>query len=615
MSRKCICCKQSLQIDKFLKTDKMCIECSEKRNKKMKCQICGKCATHGLKIDKIVKWCRKHAALDAIDLVHRLCIAENCQTRCTFGLEIINDDGKIAKVEPSWCRKHAPLDAVDLKTKKCIEKGCKTVANYNLRGSKKSLWCRKHAPSEAINVRSRMCIAPSCETQPSFALEGDNSPSWCKKHAPLEAIDIISKKCTYYGCKKKASYYFIGDRSNITCASHRSIDSILLTSRTICNNDECSTTAHFGFKIDNIVLKCSKHKECGMIDLLTPRCEYPSCEVQPSFGVPDELKKRWCVKHKPSNAITVTNYKCTECYKTAHYEIAGSYPTKCATHRTKDMIFNPRKRCINKHCKELAVYGCSRKSIHCETHKTTDDILVAEYPCKQCGNLDILDENGVCITTCGFLPQFEIYKKHQKRDEKRILHLLTEEFGEPTSYDSIVKNDCGYRERPDIVYDIPESKIRIIIEIDENGDNHGSDCSNLSKEQNELNRMINIFSSFGEETHTLFIRYNPNKYYVNNIKQTITKTDRENILVKWIRKFIDTSSDVFNNSNLAVLYLFYNEYNTNTIHPKCVDILKAKIYCCGKCSNMLEDKSNYNNIPRAFLYYDKEDYTHHQLTH
>ncbi len=490
MSRKCLRCKQMLSLNKFLGELTTCIVCSEKRNKGRKCQVCGKNASFGMEIDSILRWCKKDAPLDAVDLVHKTCSSVGCLIRPSYGL---------------------PTDLV---------------------------------------------------------------PTTCVKHKLPESIDLVSKKC---------------------------------------NTPNCSIQPVYGYESDKIRIKCKKHKEDGMIDLVSRKCEM--CSKNPIYGFASDNIIRWCADHKPNNAVDLKHLICSECNTRASYGIIGSIPSKCVKHKEVGMYANPRKRCMIKSCKELAIYGCSRNQIHCETHKTANDMLLAEYPCKQCGNLDILNENGVCITTCGFLPQFEVYKKHQKRDEKRIFHLLTEEFGEPTSYDSIVKNDCGYRERPDIVYDIPESKIRIIIEIDENGDNHGSDCSNLSKEQNELNRMINIFSSFGEETHTLFIRYNPNKYYVNNIKQTITKTDRENILVKWIKKFIDTSSDVFNHSNLAVLYLFYNEYNTNTIHLKCVDILKAKIYCCGTCSNMLEDKSNYNNIPRAFLYYDKNEYTQHQLTH
>ncbi len=277
------------------------------------------------------------------------------------------------------------------------------------------------------------------------------------------------------------------------------------------------------------------------------------------------------------------------------------------------MFLNPKAKCLKRNCKNLATYGCSRRQIHCEEHKTENDILLSERKCSNCGAIDILTDKGICVTYCAADEKFKEYKKREKKDEKRILKLLTEEFGEPSSYDKMVINDCGYRERPDIVYDVLESKVRIIIEIDENGDNHtSSGCTAISSDEAELNRMINIFSSFAETTHTIFVRYNPNTFYNKGVKNKITKKDRETLLVKWMREIIDNKPNIFSNSPLAVLYLFYNEYSPSITTFKAINILKNKIYHCYRCFEKIEN--SYDKCPRMFLYYDKEEYRKHKQT-
>ncbi len=599
--RTCHGCKKELSIDKFLGKQKRCIPCASKRNYSKKCEKCSTAAHFGFESDMIARWCKIHADVNAINIKSRKCLL--CNKQPIFSLE--------GDTIPRWCKSHAPENSIDINHSKYEHcELCTKRAFYGFIDENLVRFCKIHKSENAINIVTKKC--EKCLKIATFGYIVDKIARWCKEHAIQGTTDVKHKTCEK--CSKRPSFGFSTDMIPMWCFEHKIDNTInVVDKRCIL----CVNPATHGFSHDKKMIYCKEHTKPDCINLRTTKqkiipCEH--CSETARYGFESDSIKRWCHKHKKNNSINLFRSHCDECMNSAWFNFIGEPSIKCSTHKKQGMVYNPRKQCEK--CKEVAIYGnLDKKRLRCEAHKINTDMLLLTNRCSKCNNIDILDKNNLCISICGFLPLYESVIKHQKKDEKRILDILTKEFGEPASYDKRVKNDCGYKERPDIVYDIPESKIRIIIEIDENGDNHGGDCSNLSKEQNELNRMINIFFSFGEETHTLFIRYNPNKYMINGVKQNINKTDREIVLIKWIKKFIDTSNDIFKLSNLAVLYLFYNEYNPSTIKPKSIDILKSKIYCCGRCSDKIIDKSNYNNIPRIFLFYDKLDYDEHKNTH
>jgi hypothetical protein len=588
MFRKCQRCNQELTLEKFTGEQKLCNICIKNKHNKL-CEECSKQSSFGLESEGRRRWCKEHSPPDAINLISKKC--EKCSKRANFGLK---SEGK-----KRWCKEHAFLNAIDLKHKKCEQ--CSKISTFGLESEGKVRWCKEHAPLNAINLKDKKC--EKCFKRPNFGLESEGKVRWCKEHALDNAIDLKHEKCEK--CPKRSNFGLESEGKARWCKEHSQLDAINLKNKRC---EKCFKRPTFGLAFEGKARWCKEHSEVGVIDLKSKKCE--ECFKIPNFGLESEGKARWCKEHSLLDAINLKDKKCEKCNTRANYNIIGCMPNRCMKHKEEGMLKNPKAKCLKKNCNNLAIYGCTRRQIHCEEHKNNNDILLAEYKCKNCGTLDILTDKGVCVSYCALDEKFKEFKKYEKKDEKRILKLLTDKFGEPTSYDKIIINDCGYKERPDIVYDFIESKVRIIIEVDENGDNHGTNCDSLSQEENELNRMKNIFYSFAETTHTIFIRYNPNTFYNNGVKNKMAKTDREKILIKWIDKIKNDNQNIFLNSPLATIYLFYNEYTPNISTFKTINILKNKIYNCKKCLENIDYK--YNKIPKLFLFYDKQEYQKHK---
>jgi heme oxygenase len=58
---------------------------------------------------------------------------------------------------------------------------------------------------------------------------------------------------------------------------------------------------------------------------------------------------------------------------------------------------------------------------------------------------------------------------------------------------------------------------------------------------------------------TIFIRYNPDNYKIEGKKAKFPAQKREELLVKWVKKCIQTVPE----RNLQVLHLFYDEFTEN----------------------------------------------------
>ena len=59
------------------------------------------------------------------------------------------------------------------------------------------------------------------------------------------------------------------------------------------------------------------------------------------------------------------------------------------------MIYEPRKKCKEKNCKEIALYGLNTQ-IHCEKHKENNEYNLIEKECSSCKLLMILNEKNLC---------------------------------------------------------------------------------------------------------------------------------------------------------------------------------------------------------------------------
>lgn len=120
---------------------------------------------------------------------------------------------------------------------------------------------------------------------------------------------------------------------------HMIIDSELLEMRKnsrICEQENCSTTRHFGWPGDKARF-CFYHKKPGMFNLSLHKCI--ECNKTASFGYLSTKKKEFCNEHKKDGTINLSIRKCIfpECDKTANYGDFGDRLKFCRAHKMESM--------------------------------------------------------------------------------------------------------------------------------------------------------------------------------------------------------------------------------------------------------------------------------------
>jgi hypothetical protein len=326
---------------------------------------------------------------------------------------------------------------------------------------------------------------------------------------------------------------------------------------------------------------CAKTKT-GMVNVKDPKCIKCQNKI-PKFNKPGETKGLYCADcaKTKTGMVDVKNPKCQHelCKKHASYGIPCNAPVRCAQHKEDGMIIRPRGKCRSKNCNNIAEYGVN-SPIHCFTHKTSNDIILVEQTCQECGKIDVLF-NGKCVNFCCAGEIDKEYKKNQKLKEKRILGILTAEYKEPTEYNIRLDRDCGgnNREEKEIGYDFGTHKL--FIEVDEN--QHKSYC-----EQGEIGRMKNIYHAEGGIS-VIFIRYNPDNFKSGGKRQNLSQAKREELLIKWCKYYEDKIPE----SPLVVNYLFYDDWVPGKCEEYDIDPYNHECYRCN-CGKEFWVKSMYD---------------------
>ena len=110
-------------------------------------------------------------------------------------------------------------------------------------------------------------------------MSGNNKVcSSCKKN--IDINDFLSESKTYFTC--------------VTCRNRKSEK----RRKNIC--EECGIRANYNFANIKFGIRCSKHKEIGMIDIHNKRCEYINCKKQPTYNNEGEIKARFCNEDRKS---------------------------------------------------------------------------------------------------------------------------------------------------------------------------------------------------------------------------------------------------------------------------------------------------------------------------
>jgi hypothetical protein len=282
------------------------------------------------------------------------------------------------------------------------------------------------------------------------------------------------------------------------------------------------------------------HKKQNMINITAKLCNINGCNIIGCYNILGKIHNNFCLHHKEPDMIDVVSRFCIvdSCKTRASYAILGKPPSHCAKHKQKGMITSPTKKCSL--CKQLGTYE-HNKTRFCEEHAPDNSKNLGIYPCTSCGLDDILTD-GKC-TTCD--PSVQLVIQHAK--ENRIRDVLTAA-NISFVHDKILETTSCGRERPDFQIDCGTHMI--YIEVDENQhQSYACEC--------EQTRMINLVHVRGMPT--LFIRYNPDSYKPIKGQRQVTATQREKKLTEYIKYAMQhPPKDTFAN----VLYLFYDEYNT-----------------------------------------------------
>jgi len=606
-TKRCTRCAIDLNNDRFYYNGKdhtYCFACAEKRTTaKNKCQTCGIRAIYNIPGETNGISCKKHSTSTMVDVKNLKCI--KCQTKqpnfnkpgetkalycaeckedgmidvkhpkcikCQTKQPSFNKPGETKRI---YCADCAEPNMVDILNIKCIK--CQTKRpSFNKAGETKALYCADCKEPNMVDVKSPKCI--KCQTKvPSFNKPGENKALYCSECKEDGMIDVKHPKCIK--CQtKQPSFNKAGETKALYCADCAEPNMVDVKSFKCI---KCQTIRPvFNKPGETKALYCAECAEPNMVDVKSFKCI--KCQTkQPVFNKAGETKGLYCAECAEPNMVDVKSPKCQNelCKKRASYGIPCNAPVRCAQHKEAGMIIRPRGKCHSKNCNNVAQYGVD-SPIYCFTHKTSNDIILVEQTCQECGKIDVLF-NGKCVNFCCAGEIDKKYKKNQKLKEKRILGILRAEYKKPTEYNIRVDRDCGgnNREEKEIGYDFGTHKL--FIEVDEN--QHKSYCV-----QREIGRMKNIYHAEGG-IPVIFIRYNPDNFTVGGKRHNLSQAKREEILIKWCKYYEDNIPE----SPLVVNYLFYDDWVPGKSEEYNIDPYNHECYRCN-CGKEFWVKSMYN---------------------
>lgn len=176
------------------------------------------------------------------------------------------------------------------------------------------------------------CVYAQCEKQSTFNFRG--SPArYCNDHKQKNMINVHAKRCEY--CDTLAAFGYKGHKAT-RCAKHKDNDMTNVTSYK-CKHDNCEKQPVFGYKgVPKPLRMCSQHKQFGMINLVSPLCIFPECNIISCFGSPRGTAL-YCHAHKGKDDINLRYRKCELCLKHASFGF-GVKATRCKEHSEDYMI-------------------------------------------------------------------------------------------------------------------------------------------------------------------------------------------------------------------------------------------------------------------------------------
>lgn len=220
--------------------------------------------------------------------MRKKCSEKDCDTYPTYGL---------IKNIPIHCNKHKTNDEKDVVNKMCEK--CKIKqATYGTE-KKKPIWCKTCKSEEAFDVKHKMCENEQCNTRPTF---GTTKAIRCLLHKLKDDIPFGYKYCEVKNCKLIPSFSDNINNVALRCSKHKLANWLDVSHQSaFCKFENCNTQSSFGLPNGNVEY-CSKHKSDEMIDLKHDRCLFENCDFQAGYG-PLNGKRLYCKSHKEKEHI------------------------------------------------------------------------------------------------------------------------------------------------------------------------------------------------------------------------------------------------------------------------------------------------------------------------
>ncbi len=406
----------------------------------------------------------------------------------------------------------------------CFIIGCTISANYNIKGAI-AIYCSSHAkdininkegvgnlPNQIRNVRTKLC-----------------------DHKFENNLDCI--KVATCGVNKKQF-----------CLSHIEEGMYKLSKGKECKEIGCKITPNYGFK-DGVVEYCKSHIKDNMIQLYQ-KCINEDCNKRARYNSAGETGSRYCLIHKSDEMVDNYKDKCVEyeCEADADFNIKsikkGIY---CSLHKKDNMCSNKVIICKEKDCIIAAYFGTKEDpKQYCSSHKETHMYDYTSKKCSSCNLYQVRKIPDLC-TYCN--PD-----RYKKTKEMKVVDFLNE-----NNIEFIHNKSVGYlcgNFKPDILIDC--NTHFIVVEIDE------GQHKQYTKEC-EFARMSNIYLANG--LPTLFIRFNPDNFTINNIRNQ-TRSDTR---LKKLLKLINEYKNKENINYIELIYMYFDcpcVKKCNFIHNK-----------------------------------------------
>jgi len=412
---------------------------------------------------------------------------------------------------------------------------------------------------DAVNSNRRKHICQVCGIKGVFNIKGEITGIRCKTHKELNMIDATRKKCQV--CKKKQPAFNLeGETIATHCADCKEVGMIDIKSKKcqVCKKKQPA----FNLEGETIATHCGECKEVGMIDIKHKKCQVCK-KTRPTFNLEGESIATHCGKCKEVGMIDIKHKKCQieNCNTRSSYGYLNQKLSRCGKHKLPLMFKKTQPICNYENCKEIAEYGLS-EPLHCEFHKSNNELHLVGTTCKECNrDNELCNNEGLCLTYCRPNEIYQNAKQYIKKKESYVLAYLDKNntFNRKPIDDSIIDSSC-VRRRPDRVYDL--GFVYLIIEIDEFQHSSYYSVCVFDKDTQELRRMVQISEALSmNQIPCIFIRFNPDEFSVDGKKQKVNMAKRLEILKKWIEYIQKMKPEDFENEmEIQIKYLFYNEY-------------------------------------------------------